>query len=173
MFYFDADKKYPKTTESRVKIRFQDCDPLQHLNNAKYFDYYFNARDDQVPKLYNVEMADIFRAYKAAWVVYNHQISYLRPAMIGEWVRIRSGLVWYNEDTILVEYYMSDDQDSHLKNILWSTLKFIDVKTGKRLQHTEEVVKFLKATCYSGQDYEKLGFQDRIKQVKDQIRKIK
>ena len=39
MFYFDADKKYPKVTESRVKVRFQDCDPLQHLNNAKYFDY--------------------------------------------------------------------------------------------------------------------------------------
>lgn len=171
MFYFDADKKYPKVTESRVKIRFQDCDPLQHLNNAKYFDYYFNARDDQVPKLYNVEMADIFRSFNAAWVVYNHQISYLRPAMIGEWVRIYSGLVWYDEDTIVVEYYMSDDQSTHLKNIMWSTLKFINVKSGKRLQHTEEVVKFLKATCYESVDYQDIGFQQRIVQVKDRFKK--
>jgi len=170
MFYFDADKKYPKKTESRVKIRFQDCDPLQHLNNAKYLDYYFNARDDQVPKLYNVEMADIFRAYKAAWVVYNHQISYLRPAMIGEWVRIYSGLAWYNEDTIVVEYYMTDDQNSHLKNIMWSVLKFINVKDGKRLKHTDEIVKFLKATCYESLDYKKTDFQQRIVQVKDNFK---
>ncbi len=167
MFYFDEGKKYPKKTESRVKIRFQDCDPLQHLNNAKYFDYYFNARDDQVPKLYNVEMADIFKAYDAAWVVYNHQISYLRPAMIGEWVRIYSGLAWYNEDTIVVEYYMSDDQNTHLKNIMWSTLKFINVKNGKRLKHTDEIVKFLNATCYESLDYENTDFQQRIVQVKE------
>ena len=34
----------PTELETRVQIRFQDCDPLQHLNNSKYFDYYFNAR---------------------------------------------------------------------------------------------------------------------------------
>ncbi len=169
MFYFDEEKKYPKKTESRVKVRFQDCDPLQHLNNAKYFDYYFNARDDQVPKLYNVEMADIFKAYKAAWVVYNHQISYLKPAMIGEWVRIFSGLVWYNNDTIVVEYYMGDDQNTHLKNIMWSTLKFINVKNGKRLDHTNEILKFLKATCYDSIDFPTMSFQDRIKQVKEKF----
>lgn len=40
MFEYNKDKHYPKETESRVVIRFQDCDPLQHLNNAKYFDYF-------------------------------------------------------------------------------------------------------------------------------------
>ncbi len=166
MFYFDETKKYPIQTESRVKIRFQDCDPLQHLNNAKYFDYYFNARDDQVPKLYNVEMADIFLAYKAAWVVYNHQISYLRPATIGEWVRIYSSIIWYDKDTVVIEYYMTDDQESHLKNILWSTLKFVGVKSGKKIDHPEEVMKFLSATKDVKVDFEKLTLLDRIKQIK-------
>lgn len=44
MFQYDPDRKYPKETETKAVIRFQDCDPLQHLNNAKYFDYFFNAR---------------------------------------------------------------------------------------------------------------------------------
>ncbi len=43
MFEYNPGKHYPQDTESRVVIRFQDCDPMQHLNNAKYFDYYFNA----------------------------------------------------------------------------------------------------------------------------------
>ena len=66
MLSIDLNRDYVKQTTSKSRIRFQDCDPLQHLNNAKYFDYYFNARDDQVPKLYNVEMADIFRSFNAA-----------------------------------------------------------------------------------------------------------
>ena len=80
MFNYDPQKQYPKETESRVVIRFQDCDPLRHLNNAKYFDYFFNAREDQVPKLYGLEIIDLIRVYKAAWVVYNHNISYIKPA---------------------------------------------------------------------------------------------
>lgn len=40
MFENNKDRHYPKETESRVVVRFQDCDPLQHLNNAKYFDYF-------------------------------------------------------------------------------------------------------------------------------------
>ena len=84
MFEYNPDKNYPKETESRVLIRFQDCDPLRHLNNAKYFDYFFNAREDQVPKLYGVEMMDFIRKYQAAWVIYNHNISYVKPANVGE-----------------------------------------------------------------------------------------
>jgi len=105
MFNYDPQKQYPKETESRVVIRFQDCDPLRHLNNAKYFDYFFNAREDQVPKLYGLEIIDLIRVYKAAWVVYNHNISYVKPAMVGDWVRIYSRILWYNANTILVEYY--------------------------------------------------------------------
>ncbi|MCR9251639.1 MAG: acyl-CoA thioesterase [bacterium] len=167
MFYFDDTKKYPIQTESRVKIRFQDCDPLQHLNNAKYFDYYFNARDDQVPKLYNVEMADIFLAYKAAWVVYNHQISYLRPATIGEWVRVYSSILWFDQNTVVVEYYMTDDQESHLKNILWSTLKFVGVKDGRKVDHPEDVLKFLNATKDPKVDFKNITLSGRIKNIKE------
>ncbi len=81
MFHIDPNKAYPKETTSKVIIRFQDCDPLQHLNNAKYFDYFFNARDDQVAKLYGVRLSDIFKAYQQVWVVYTQQISYIYECM--------------------------------------------------------------------------------------------
>ncbi len=31
---------------SKTKIRFQDCDPFNHLNNAAYINYLINARED-------------------------------------------------------------------------------------------------------------------------------
>ena len=111
MFNFDPNKAYQKTTKSSSLIRFQDCDPLRHLNNAKYFDYYFNAREDQVPKLYGIKQSLIFKEFSAVWVVYNHQIAYIRPAPMGEWVKIFSRIIWHNQNSMLVEYFMTNEED--------------------------------------------------------------
>lgn len=169
MFEFDKDKVYAKETESRVIIRFQDCDPLRHLNNAKYFDYFYNAREDQVPKLYGLEVMDFYKAYKAAWVVYQHQIAYVRPAMVGEWVRIMSRLIYYNENTIVLEYYMTNDAEDELKTVLWSTMKYVEVKTGKTTAHEGKVLDFLKASLYPGVNFAELDMKQRIRQIKSSL----
>jgi thioesterase III len=169
MFEFDSEKHYPKETESRVVIRFQDCDPLQHLNNAKYFDYFFNAREDQVPKLYGVEVIDFIKKYNAAWVVYNHNISYVRPAKVGEWVRIMTRVLWYDHQTVVVEYYMTDDSKKELKTILWTTLRYVHIKSGQSTQHEGAVVDYLKATSLQ-LDLENVSITDRVKTIKAKLR---
>ncbi|MFC4874417.1 acyl-CoA thioesterase [Negadavirga shengliensis] len=170
MFEFDPDKHYPTETESRVVIRFQDCDPLQHLNNAKYFDYFFNAREDQVPKLYGVEMIDFIRKYHAAWVVYNHNISYIRPAMVGEWVRIMSRVIWHDHHSVLVEYYMTDDSKEELKTLLWTTMRYVSIKDGKSTDHGGAVVDFLMAVS-DNVDISKISIKDRIREIRSHLAK--
>lgn len=170
MFEYNPAKHYPQDTESRVVIRFQDCDPMQHLNNAKYFDYYFNAREDQVPKLYGLEIIDLIRKYESAWVVYNHNISYVKPAMVGEWVRIFSRIIWHNHNTIVVEYFMTDDSKTQLKNVLWSTMRYVTLKEGKSTDHTGAVADFLKAT--SGNiDVNGKDIRDRVKILSMELKK--
>ncbi|AQG78731.1 acyl-CoA thioesterase [Spirosoma montaniterrae] len=166
MFHRDPNRIYPTETESRMIIRFQDCDPLQHLNNAKYFDYYFNAREDQVAKIYDFNPGQLFREFGTSWVVYQHQIAYVRPAQVSEWVRITSRLIFYNEDTTVTEYYMTDDAKTHLKNVLWVTSKYISVATGKRIPHSDIVMGYLEATCVPNVDFASLNFNDRIRAIK-------
>ncbi|MEX2565949.1 MAG: acyl-CoA thioesterase [Cyclobacteriaceae bacterium] len=168
MFEFDPEKHYPKETESRVVIRFQDCDPLQHLNNAKYFDYFFNAREDQVPKLYGVEMIDFIRKYNAAWVVYNHNISYIRPAKVGEWVRIMSRVIWHDHHSLVVEYYMTDDNKEELKTLMWTTMRYVDVKEGRSTDHKGAVKAFLKAVSEEVNVAE-VTVRERIKEIKSKL----
>lgn len=170
MFHIDSGKEYQKETTSKVIIRFQDCDPLQHLNNAKYFDYFFNARDDQVSKLYGVRLSDIFKAYQQVWVVYTQQIAYVRPAGMGELVTINSRVIWYNENTSVVEYFMMDENQSHLKTVLWTTLKYIEVKTGKVTNHSGEVLSFLEAVKIPNFNFEQTSFNERIKQIKEEVK---
>jgi acyl-CoA thioester hydrolase len=168
MFEYDTRRQYPKETESRVVIRFQDCDPLQHLNNAKYFDYFFNAREDQVPKLYGLEIIDLIRKYQATWVVYNHNISYIRPAKVGEWVRIMSRIIWHNQNSIVIEYYMTDDSKKELKTLLWSTMRYVDMKEGRSTDHQGAVLDFLKATA-DQVDISQLTIKERIREIKLRI----
>ena len=166
MTIIDSNKEYQKQTESRVIIRFQDCDPLRHLNNAKYFDYFFNAREDQVPKLYGVEMKDIIQEYKAFWVVYNHHIAYLRSANLGEWVRIFTRLIHFDDNTTVIEYLMTDDSKSHLKTLMWSTFKYVAMDTSRTTTHSADVQAYLKAMLFDEIEYHPNKFDERVKQVK-------
>lgn len=169
MFKRVPNKTYPTETESRVIIRFQDCDPLQHLNNAKYFDYYFNAREDQVAKLYGFDPGQLFSELKSSWVVYQHQISYIRPALVSEWVRIMSRIISVEEDTIVTEFYMTDVTRTQLKNVLWVTLKYVSVETGKRIPHHEPVKELLETIRVPDVNFGNLNFNDRIRDIKQSL----
>src|SRR5690554_2048817 len=170
MFEYHSERHYPKETESRVVIRFQDCDPLKHLNNAKYLDYFFNAREDQVPKLYGIEMIDMIRKYQATWVVYNHNISYIRPAMVGEWVRIMSRIIWHDHHSIVVEYYMTDDSKQELKTLLWSTMRYVSMDSGRSTDHKEGVLAFVNATV-DWVDIHQVSIRDRIKEIRSALQR--
>ena len=160
----------PVEAESRVIVRFQDCDPLMHLNNSKYFDYFFNAREDQVSKLYGFSYEAMYRELKTSWVVYQHQIAYVRPALISEWVRITSRVIHYNEDTMVTEYFITNDHRTELKTVLWTTSKHISIANGKRTPHPQEVMDYLKATCVPGLDFETLEFNDRVHAIKESLK---
>ena len=45
-----------KEPESRVIVRFQDCDPFGHLNNSRYLDYLINARKDHLVAAYGFDI---------------------------------------------------------------------------------------------------------------------
>ncbi len=169
MFKRDPNNQYPTETQSRVLVRFQDCDPLQHLNNAKYFDYYFNAREDQVAKLYGFDPGQLFSELKSSWVVYQHQIAYIRPALVSEWVRIMSRVIFAGEDGIVTEFYMTDDAGTQLKNVLWVTSKYISVATGKRIPHHPPVQELLETIRVPELDFATLNFNDRIRSIKQSL----
>lgn len=171
MFPPDPSKTYPQETETAAVIRFQDCDPLGHLNNAKYFDYFFNAREDQVSKIYGYTPGEIFKRFGCSWVVYNHNISYIRSVAYGEWVKIMSRVVFHDNDTVIIEYYMTDMDKKQLKCLMWTTIKYVDVKTGKTTNHHPEVAQLLKVMQLKNFKSGSTAIPERIRQIKEELKK--
>src|SRR5271166_2296179 len=106
-----------KEPESAALIRFQDCDPFGHLNNARYVDYFFNAREDHLAKHYDFRIFEWGKNSNASWVVTQNHLAYLRPAVVMENVTIRTALIQLNESMITIEGLMYDSAKRRLKAV--------------------------------------------------------
>jgi YbgC/YbaW family acyl-CoA thioester hydrolase len=152
-----------KQPSALYKIRFGDCDLFGHLNNTRYIDYFINAREDHLKQSYDVELMTYFKQ-GVGWVVGGHQISYLRPAAYNEVVKISSLVLQASSDSLLVEMMMTDENETHLKALLWTNFISINIKSGKREKHGDEFMAFAKSLEVADIDY-KNGFEQRIKSM--------
>jgi YbgC/YbaW family acyl-CoA thioester hydrolase len=128
-----------KWPETKMQIRFSDCDLYGHLNNVWYIKYFLDAREDHIAENYGLTLGK-FAKLGVGWVVSSNQIAYFKPARINESVIVRSALVGHQPDQVLVEMQMLDETGSHFKSVMWSKFVHIGLKDGKRTPHSEEMM---------------------------------
>jgi YbgC/YbaW family acyl-CoA thioester hydrolase len=137
-----------KFLQSVYTVRFSDCDPLGHLNNSKYIDYFLNAREDHLKEHYDIDLK-VWAQQGQAFVVSAHEIRYLRSATYNESVSIQSALIGWGDSSLLVEMCMFGP-DRQLKAILWSNFTRIHPATGKRMVHPPEFQPFIDQALVEG-----------------------
>ncbi len=148
-----------KVLESKAKIRFQDCDPFNHLNNASYINYMINAREDQIDKHYNLDIFELAKTKGVSWVVGTNQIAYLKPALLMEEVIIDSQLIRYTENQLHVEIRMWNKDKSELKSVMWSTFVHFNLLQQKRWNHDQHLLELFKNIL---EPVEAKNFEERI-----------
>ncbi len=131
-----------KEPSSLYTVRFNDCDPFGHLNNSSYINYFMNAREDHLAESYNLHLKDLAAKVWDGWCT-QHQISYIKPALWRK--KCISIYACWNFPThhILVEMWMTDEQKKKSEILLWSRFAHIDLKTGKRPEYDEALLKLL------------------------------
>ncbi|EDP69850.1 hypothetical protein FBALC1_09972 [Flavobacteriales bacterium ALC-1] len=131
----------PKIVESSTKIRFQDCDPFNHLNNGKYIDYFMNHREDELIRNYDMDIYKLASTQGKSWVSSSNQIAYLKPALLMEDVTIESQLIYYDTSNLRAEMRMFNKDKSHLKAIIWCDFVHFNLIKQKREIHTEDMMR--------------------------------
>lgn len=129
-----------KVWESTALIRFPDCDPFNHLNNARYIDYFINAREDHLMHNAGFHIYRFAKETGMSWVVSKNQIVYLKPAFLMETVVIDSTILLLREKDILVEMKMWNEKKDKLKSVLWSEFVHVNLQTQKPVAHSEELM---------------------------------
>jgi len=134
-------KQFSKLLESKVKIRFQDCDPFNHLNNAAYLNYLINAREDQVLEQYGLDIYNMAKTTGVSWVTASNQITYIKPAFLMEEVIIDSQLLLVKDSSIKVELKMWNKDKTEIKAVMWSTFVHFNLLQQKTEKHSEELME--------------------------------
>ncbi|MFC5271235.1 acyl-CoA thioesterase [Adhaeribacter terreus] len=166
----ETNQTLPKNPESIYVIRFQDCDPLGHLNNVRYLDIFLNAREEQTLKYYALNLMQLLKQHRTAWVVTNHQIAYIRPADHGETVHIQTRIIHFDNSTIVVESVMLNENRSKLKSVLWTTYRYIGIETGRPTDHSDDIMDLLEELDDDEISFDPDGFQERIKRLSKQLK---
>lgn len=154
-----------KRARSSYIIRFQDCDPYGHLNNARYLDYFLNAREDHLQKKYGIDIYAMAMNEKTGMVVTQNQISYIRPADLREEVEIESCLIDLDDTSVVVEMIMYDKALTHIKSILWVKVVAVDMKTGKRTTWPQTLKEGIESLYSDEVDIKNIRFEERVKHL--------
>ncbi|WP_428223999.1 acyl-CoA thioesterase [Flavobacterium sp.] len=153
-----------KVLESKVKIRFPDCDPFNHLNNSRYLDYMINAREDQLAMHYDFDVYQMAKETGLSWVVAQNQIAYLFPAFLMEEVIIETQLFQVSEKALMIEAKMWDNKKEILKTVLWTKLVHYDLKTNRSAVHSEELMTFFGQIVKPLE--KELSFEERLEEIR-------
>ena len=137
-------KKLEKILKSKAIIRFQDCDPFNHLNNAAYLNYFTNAREDQIKNNYGIDIYAMAKESGISWVVGSNQIAYINPAFLMEDIVIESQLLNYNSTSLFVELKMWNKDKTKIKAVMWSNFVHFNLLKQKRENHSNQIMKLFK-----------------------------
>ncbi len=152
--------------ESIVIARFSDCDPFGHLNNARYIDYFLNAREDHLATFYNFLLFQHTQQHQSGWVVSHTEITYLRPVKVVEAVVIRTALLHYSDSVLVVEGAMLDKDTRKLKALCWFQFAYVSLQTGRTASHPDDLTQLFQSICLPATIYAD-GFANRV----DSLRK--
>ena len=153
-----------KLWESKVLIRFSDCDPFNHLNNARFIDYFINAREDHLLANLNFSIYHFAAEYGLGWVVSKNQIAYLKPAFLAETVVIDSALLKLGATDLLVEMRMWNERKDKLKSVLWTNLVHINIKTQKPENHSQNLLDTFEPFVNAIDD--NISFDERVNELR-------
>ncbi len=152
-----------KNPNSVYTVRFNDCDLFGHLNNARYIDYFLNAREDHLKEYHNLNLSEYYKK-DIAWLVRAHEIAYLRPALYNEVITIQSTLLIADNEFLLVETQMMNEKQNHLKAIMRTKLVPINTRTGRKEQHLPEFIEWAK-NIVNFEVNKQGNLEQRIKQI--------
>ncbi|WP_367867126.1 acyl-CoA thioesterase [Pedobacter sp. WC2423] len=125
--------------ETALKVRPDDIDMFNHVHNSKYFDYVLAARYDQMEKFYKMPMEDFLKS-GFGWVVRTAHVDYKRPLILGDQLKIRTGILTINEKGCRVQFEIENERTGKIASDGWFDYVLIDTTTGKGCKVSDDMI---------------------------------
>lgn len=134
-----TEKKYSRFTTTH-KVRPDDIDMFNHVHNSIYLDYVLAARYEQMELFYGMSMEQ-FLEMGYGWVVKTVQIDYKRPLGLGDLFSVETGIIEINKKGCRVTFEITNLNTKKTSTTGWFDFVMIDLKTGKGVEVSDEMVR--------------------------------
>ncbi|MEN6621795.1 MAG: thioesterase family protein [Smithella sp.] len=122
-----------------IKIRGYHLDIFQHVNNARYLEFFEEARWAMLEE--SVLQPSYFAKQNVSFAVVNININYRRGARFGDVLKIESSLSRIGRKSATIHQRASLKDDGSLIVDADVTFVIIDNITGKAIPLTEEITR--------------------------------
>lgn len=114
--------------QTHIKVRGYHMDVYQHVNNARYLEFLEEARWEGLEKTTGFQW---MTEHNIAFIVVNINISYRRPAVLGDLLRIESSLQQLNGKSGVLSQVVTLEPEGEAVADALLTFVCIDLKTQK------------------------------------------
>ena len=103
----------PHLFAHRIEVRFRDCDPLGHVNNAAYLTYLEQARLFYWRSLwgFGLERNEAERRSRPGVIMARAEIDYRLPAHYGQTLEVRIDLAAIGKTSFTYDYEIVDEEN--------------------------------------------------------------
>jgi thioesterase-3 len=126
--------------ETQLTVRPDDIDMFQHVHNSKYFDYVLAARYEQMEKFYKMPMEDFLKS-GYGWVVRTAMVDFKRPLLLGDVLKIRTGILTINEKGCRVQFEIEAVRTGKIASDGYFDYVLIDTNTGRGCKVSDDMIK--------------------------------
>lgn len=129
-----------KKFSTLFKVRPDDIDMFNHVHNSRYLDYVLAARYEQMESGYGMSM-ETFLEMGYGWVVKTAHVEFKRPLTLGEQFKVTTGILSMDEKSSKVKFEILSLKTGKICSDGWFDYVLIDLKTGRGMKITEEMLE--------------------------------
>ena len=115
---------------TRERVKFADADPYGHLASGRYVDMVMSHRVEALEDLLGFSIVR-YAAGGVAFPARNVEVSYLRPAFVGESLEVASWLEELGSSSFEVRVIVSGATDRKARAVARIHFVSVDAKTGR------------------------------------------
>lgn len=122
----------------RLDVRFADCDPFGHVNNAVYLTYLEQARFGLWRQLWGLSQESALTAAGGAGLILARvECDYKAPATFGQTLDVRLSLAGIGRTSFTYDYEIADADDGRVMATARTVLVLYDYAAAKPVQIDE------------------------------------
>ena len=94
-------------SETQIRIRFADCDPMGHVNNAVYFTYMEQARVELFKKVFTLKEGPI-KPEHFPFIIAEISCQFLKPSLFDQTLNVSAEIVEIKNSSFIILYESTD-----------------------------------------------------------------